>query len=490
MGAEKKKKKTSIVDSIIASVIANPTVFLWHSGQEAYATISGQHYLVGSTAFHRWVATTLYRVGVKVKPTDFKTALPIIEAGCLSGDDSHIHRRIARHNGSIYIDLGERFVEVTASGWQIVDTVPVKFVGDTNFGSLPIPGPGSLDSMRDIVHVDDDNWTLIKGWCLDCVKGHGPYRILIVNGPAGSAKSSLCRTLKAVLDPVINCPLLGVPRDEEGFASYCNHDFVLAYDNVSRLAEWQSDILCRVATGAGFRKRKLYTDDEQLQVSAARPQILNGIPEFAEASDLHSRALLIATQELTTYRTERELAETFQRLLPGVLGGLFDMVSAGLRANVAPMAQDRMADSAAWIKGCGLEDWETVCSENREVADDIALATSPIADLIIRFVTCPLLGGGEVKLRPSDLLERLKSFAQETGIEVDAKLFPRSGKALSDRLMRDKQVLARNGIGVDRKRTNTTRYIWLRPLVRAASPAAMSASPSDGPASPASPTKP
>lgn len=187
--------------------------------------------------------------------------------------------------------------------------------------------------------------------------------------------------------------------------------------------------------------------------------------------------------------TERELTDTFQRLLPGVLGGLFDMVSAGLRANVVPLAQDRMADSAAWIKGCGLEDWETVCSENREVADDIALATSPIADLIIRFVTSPPLGGA-VKLRPSDLLERLKDFALEAGIELDAKLFPRTGKALSDRLMRDKQVLARNGIGVDRKRTNTTRYIWLRPLARPASPTAMSASPSDGFASPASPSKP
>lgn len=147
------------------------------------------------------------------------------------------------------------------------------------------------------------------------------------------------------------------------------------------------------------------------------------------------------------------------------------MVSAGL-ANVDSLAQDRMADSAVWIKGCGLMEWESVCRENREVADDIALAASPIADLIMRFVNCEPLGG-EVKLQPSDLLDKLKGFAQEAGIELDPKLFPRTGKALSDRIMRDKPALARRGIGVERlPRSNGVRYLELRKLPI---PAALSA---------------
>ena len=50
---------------------------------------------------------------------------------------------------------------------------------------------------------------------------------------------------------------------------------VLAFDNVSGLPGFVSDTLCRLATGAGFAVRQLYTDQDETLFTAARPVILH-----------------------------------------------------------------------------------------------------------------------------------------------------------------------------------------------------------------------
>lgn len=56
---------------------------------------------------------------------------------------------------------------------------------------------------------------------------------------------------------------------------------MLAYDNLSWLSTEMSHALCRLATGAGFGTRRLYTDDEEATFYASRPVIVNGIEEVA-----------------------------------------------------------------------------------------------------------------------------------------------------------------------------------------------------------------
>ena len=66
---------------------------------------------------------------------------------------------------------------------------------------------------------------------------------------------------------------------------------MLSYENVSFLPPRLSDAFCRAATGGGIKTRKLYDDDEQTIFDICRPMGLNGIPDFAENSDLLSRSL-------------------------------------------------------------------------------------------------------------------------------------------------------------------------------------------------------
>ena len=42
------------------------------------------------------------------------------------------------------------------------------------------------------------------------------------------------------------------------------YNYVPFYDNVKNIPKWLSDEACKVVTGIGQTKRKLYTDDEDI----------------------------------------------------------------------------------------------------------------------------------------------------------------------------------------------------------------------------------
>ena len=66
--------------------------------------------------------------------------------------------------------------------------------------ALPLPEDGGAieQELRDLVNVrDEGDFVLIVAWLVGCFNARGPYPILAVNGEQGSAKSTLCRLLRA-----------------------------------------------------------------------------------------------------------------------------------------------------------------------------------------------------------------------------------------------------------------------------------------------------
>jgi hypothetical protein len=152
-------------------------------------------------------------------------------------------------------------VEITTAGWKVISNPPFKFRRTKNTGELPYPtSGGSIEQLKPFVNPTEDGWILIQGWLLDCIKGVGPYHILIATGEQGSAKSSMFRFCRAVIDPVKLAPLASLPREERDLGIDGQSEYVLCYDNVSFLPPWLSDAFCRAATGGGIKTRKLYTD--------------------------------------------------------------------------------------------------------------------------------------------------------------------------------------------------------------------------------------
>lgn len=266
------------------------------------------------------------------------------------------HVRLSEFEGTVYIDLGRsdgQSVKIDASGWSIVSDTPIKFRRPPGFKELPLPkkGAGYLD-MHKLLGLSGQNSTLRFAFELNCLNPRGPYMALLTQGQQGSGKTFHNWTIKEAIDPS-EAPKLRLPKNEQDLAIQAKDNFLISYDNASRLKWEMSDLLCTVSTGGGIMPRKLYSDDEAKIFTFCRPVMLNGIGEYADRPDFLERAIQInlETMKPGTRKSERQLKESFEELLPSYLGFLYDCVACAI-ANldeVDPPTELRMADAAHWL---------------------------------------------------------------------------------------------------------------------------------------------
>ena len=99
-----------------------------------------------------------------------------------------------------------------------------------------------------------------------------------------------------------------MPRSEEDLLVAAKSQHVLAFDNVSGLGEWLSDAICRLSTGGGAGKRRLYTDEDEVLFSGRRLVAINGIEDVAVRPDLVDRAVMLALEPIAE-KQRRDEAE-------------------------------------------------------------------------------------------------------------------------------------------------------------------------------------
>jgi hypothetical protein len=162
---------------------------LWHTpAKEAYATIPvddhEETWPIRSVMFKRFLSKCFYdETDSALNSEAMNAALNTLEAKALyDGDEKGISVRVAEHEGAIYLDLCNsewQAVEITRDGWQVVDESPVRF--RRSRGLLPQPVPargGSIESLRDLLNVEDSTWILIVAWLVAALRPRGPYPLL------------------------------------------------------------------------------------------------------------------------------------------------------------------------------------------------------------------------------------------------------------------------------------------------------------------------
>ena len=160
--------------------------------------------------------------------------------------------------------------------------------------ALPLPARGgSIEDLRRFVNLPDpDDFVLVVAWLLGALRADGPFPLLAISGEQGSAKTVLSKMLRAMVDPSA-APVRALPREDRELFIAANNGHVLAFDNLTRLSPWLSDTLCRLASGAAFAARQLYTDQDEVLFAAARPVVINGIEDVITRPDLGDRAIFI-----------------------------------------------------------------------------------------------------------------------------------------------------------------------------------------------------
>ena len=152
--------------------------------------------------------------------TEARGALEAIALGCAVFQPSV---RVATAGDRVYIDLGETdwsAVEIDGRGWRLISEPPVKFLRPAGLRPLPTPqAGGDLAALRDFVNVaTEDDFKLVLGWLVAAFSPGGPYPVLVVNGEQGSAKTTLCRLLRRIVDPNL-AEVRSATRDERDCSS-------------------------------------------------------------------------------------------------------------------------------------------------------------------------------------------------------------------------------------------------------------------------------
>lgn len=453
----------------------------------AYATIRVEDHhetwAVNSMRFKRWLQYLAYDAIKKaVNDNALNTAVRAIEAQALFKGKAHaVFLRVgyvtAESGMTIYLDLGDalwRVVEITATGWRVLNDSPVKFRRTRTMKALPAPvRGGSITRLRRFVNAPDDySWHLLVGFAISMFHPTGGYPVLVLNGEAGSAKSTTAKVLRRLSDPSA-LDLRQKPKSNHDLCVAAGASWVLAFDNLSFISDEFSDTLCTISTGGGMGARKLYTDDDEHSVNFTRPVILTGIDELVVRDDLLSRAIRAHLPRIpkSAKLTERQFWREFAQEHPYILGALLDGCAAALRnlSHVEAEMKDkeRMADFCVWATaaepGLGLKGGAIMRAYTQMLSEsaELTLEASPIAPALLKVV-----GENGWSGTATQLLDELK---RRAGIVTESvpKGWPKQPNQVMGHVLRLAVPLRQRGFEAWRDRCSEhdrTRLIHVRPI--------------------------
>ena len=430
---------------------------------------------VQSETFKGMLLFAYYKgTGCTPNPESIKSAIStLVVAARYDCIEQRVALRYANVGDTLYVDLCDkewRAVEITAEGWKVVPQPLVRFIREAV--SLPLPVPqhgGSLDLLRRHLNLNravdddddnaahDDNFVLTVGFVLKAMmRDFGPYPILALVGEFGAAKTSFLKALIRIIDPN-EATLRGPPRNERDMHIAGRGRHLLAYDNLSDIPQWLSDAMCRVSTGGAFGTRALYANASEQVFKTLLPQMVSSTKPVVLSHDLADRSVSISPGTLTakTRRTDNDFDAGLERDAPLILGVLYDMLAHGLRELprikelVATKQLDlpRMADFAQWMNACETLYWpagtfNAAYARNRRKVGRGVLGADNVAVAMCEYLEETPTWTGSA----TELLEILSARVGPT--QRAEKEWPKSPRAMSNRLSNVRQWLEREGIAI------------------------------------------
>jgi len=411
--------------------------------------------------------------GSAISTQTIQNVLTVLRGYALfTGREEPVYTRLAAYGGDTYLDLCNpdwSVVRITSQGWQEIQSSPIHFVRSRGMTALPAPqAGGDVNELREFLNMTNNDWPLLLAWLIGAFMPSGPYPVLVLTGEQGSAKSTVAKMIRSLVDPS-TIPLRSLPRQERDLAISASNSWILAFDNVSYLTDWLSDAICRLATGGGFATRELYANAEEVLFTATRPVILNGIGDIATRSDLLDRAIIITLPTIPNdrRRSEVDLWKEFEIVRPTFLARFLDAISLALRNVISVRLDDmpRMADFARWVIGAipalGVDPSNFLATYRGNIQDInlLALESAPVAREIM-ILASELPEGGKWVGTATELLDKLSFGVGETAER--RKDWPKSARALGTILRRLAPNLRAVGADITWDRGGGERLIYIR----------------------------
>ncbi|MCL1976906.1 MAG: hypothetical protein FWG55_02180 [Candidatus Bathyarchaeota archaeon] len=316
--------------------------------------------------FKHWLSHLMYDYEEKfVSSENITTVVSILSGKCLSQGKRHnLANRIAYKDNHIWLDMADEFwrtIKISRENWEIVKHSPILFRRYKHQKALVTPvKPKTLTEAREYanklfnhLNISEEHRLIFLCTTISYLIPNIPHPILVTHGPQGSAKSTLFKLIRRLVDPS-KIELLTLPHKIDEIAQQLDHHCVAFYDNLNYLSQEVSDTFCRAVTGAGFSKRELYTNDDDIIFNIKRCIGFNGINQVAEKGDLLDRSILVELTPIEQRKTESEVDAAFEKDQAQILGGMLTILSEAIRLydTVQVVNYQRLADFHRW--GCAI----------------------------------------------------------------------------------------------------------------------------------------
>lgn len=386
--------------------------------------------------------------------------------------------RVGEKDGALYYDALGHFVKFQGGKWEILEECDLSFLcpagmlGQVKPDEQGIKLPQLLEKY--VPTKNQKDLALIISWLIACFKPGGPYPVLILKGEQGSAKSTTTRVLCNLVDPNSR-DMRAPPSDLRDLVTFVKNGFVIAFDNVSKITEKQSDDYCRLATGHGaLGGRKLFSNHDDVSFKAVRPLILNGIADFVVRPDLLDRSITVELPAIPQAKRmdDDTFWENFNKDKPLILAALYNAVAMAYfkeKSVVIPEENRiRMSNFCRWAmaasealdfpEGFVIESLYKAWNETAMVAMD----SDPVAIAIMNYFQ-------KEKLFQGDMTKFMNAMSQHKSTGDD--VWPQTPRGMSSSLQRLLPTLRKSGIiytptGRDSRTKRTLFELSLDPTSR------------------------
>jgi hypothetical protein len=379
-------------------------------------------------------------------------AMQVLEGRAIRAEPAALALRVARHGDGLVLDLGDptgRVVSLTPQGWEVAERSPVLFRRTKLTSPLPEPERGGdLAELRGLVNLSAASWPLALAWLVASLMPELPHPIPLLTGEQGAGKSTTARILTRLVDPS-PAQLRTAPKDLEQWAVAAAGSWMVVLDNLSGLAPWLSDALCRAVTGDGMVRRALYENNDLAVLAFRRVVVLTAIDAGALRGDLADRLVLFDLDRPTKRRTDADLEAAFLAAWPRLVGALLDLacdtlaVLPGIRLEDPP----RMADFAAVVAAVDRLLQTDALATYRELSARLAYDIGD-QDPVIRAITRLLAETPTWQGSAEQLLGKLTAALPE-GARLP-KDWPTTPRGMAGALVRAAPTLRTLGYGVEK----------------------------------------
>lgn len=396
--------------------------------------------------------------GKPLKSNELVTLVRTVKAWAKIAPIMTLHVRVAERSGgfTFYYDLNNEgaVVEIMPGRVYVIDNHGIAFrrFGATSSQVIPAPSDpyyaplSGLFSLVNIINPLDQ--LLFKVYLISCFIPTIPHPLVALFGQQGAAKTTAARVIKRLVDPS-GLEVTSFSGGHDELVRLFTHNHMIVFDNITKISQAQSDLLCTAVSGATQSLRKKYTNSEEVFFCFKCCIVLTGINRSVESPDLLDRTLQFDLERVSgaRRRDERELWHEFEVKKPLFMGAIFETLAHAMElyGNVRVTDSHRLADFHKWGVAISMalnhsqEEFEEALARNKERIHHTVVDANPVLQAVITFMN----GREEWDGRMLTLLDELKKI-NPTGLPKDQRI-------LSGEITKIEQNLNEAGIRFQKK---------------------------------------